>query len=188
MNRMQAERDRWVAERPPAGSVRTAHSFLSFKSLAAALTFTVAGSVQNAHAQKVAGNPTSPIAGFELPEGARQDARNPERAFNPETGQNLVLDGIRSIAEAVRLVSHGGLALADAAIVPAEEAKDRPMAHIDELRNIRERLQENDRGARSFDRHREPASRASAARCRGLQLWPLHTDRSYTLLDESSGL
>ena len=78
--------------------------------------------------------------------------------------------------------------MADAAIVPAEEAKDRPMAHIDELRNIRERLQENDRGARSFDRHQEPASGASAARCRGLQLWPLHTDRSYTLLDESSGL
>ncbi len=78
--------------------------------------------------------------------------------------------------------------MADAAIVPAEEAEDRPMARIDELRNIRERLQENDRGARSFDRHREPASRASAARRRALQLWPLHTDRSYTLLDESSGL
>jgi len=40
----------------------------------------------------VTGNPTSLIAGFELPEGARQDARDRERAFNPETGQNLVLD------------------------------------------------------------------------------------------------
>src|SRR6266705_119929 len=92
MNRMQADLDRWFAGRRPVGSVRAAHPSLSFKSLAAALTFTVAGSVQNAHAQKVGGNPTSAIAGFELPEGAREDARDPERAFNPETGQNLILD------------------------------------------------------------------------------------------------
>ncbi len=92
MNRMQADLDRWFAGRRPVGSVRAARPSLSFKSLAAALTFTVAGSVQNAHAQKVGGNPTSAIAGFELPEGARQDARDPERAFNPETGQNLILD------------------------------------------------------------------------------------------------
>jgi len=92
MNRLQADRDRWVAGRPPVGSVRVAHPSLSFKSLAAVLTVTVAGSFQNSHAQKVAENPPSPIAGFELPEGARQDPRDPERAFNPETGQNLLLD------------------------------------------------------------------------------------------------
>jgi endosialidase-like protein len=95
MNRMRADRNRWFARPPPVRSVRAAHPFLSFKSLAAAaLTFTVVDSGQNAHAQKVVGNPASlPIAGFELPEGARRDARNPERAFNPETGQDLILDG-----------------------------------------------------------------------------------------------
>ncbi len=93
---MKADRDRWFAGRPRAGSVRAARCFFSFKPLAltAALTFTVAASVQNAHAQKVEKNPTSPpIAGFELPDGARQDARDPERAFNPQTGQNLIRDG-----------------------------------------------------------------------------------------------
>ena len=42
----------------------------------------------------MAGNPTSPpIAGFELPEWARQDPREPEKAFDPQTGQNLIRDG-----------------------------------------------------------------------------------------------
>jgi hypothetical protein len=67
---------------------------LSFKSLAAtALTFTVASSMQSAHAQKMAG-PSFPatIAGFELPEGAQQDSRNPERLFISQT-ENFILDG-----------------------------------------------------------------------------------------------
>ncbi len=92
---MQANREHWFAGRPRAGSVRAAQCFFSFKPLAltAALTFTMAASVHNAHAQKVEENPASPpIAGFELPEGARQDARDPERVFNPQTGQNLIRD------------------------------------------------------------------------------------------------
>jgi hypothetical protein len=36
--------------------------------------------------------------------------------------------------------------MAEPAIVPAEEAKNRPMAYIDELWTIRKWLQENDRG------------------------------------------
>jgi hypothetical protein len=71
--------------------------FFSFRLLAltAALTFTVVGSVQNAHGQKVEENRTSStVAGFELPEGARQDPRDPERAFNPQSGQTLIRDSI----------------------------------------------------------------------------------------------
>ncbi len=67
-----------------------------FKALAITSTLTIgfAGSVQHARAQKVAGNPSSPaIAGFELPEWARQDPREPEKAFDPQTGQNLIRDG-----------------------------------------------------------------------------------------------
>src|SRR6266700_2064966 len=95
LRRMQANREHWFAGRPRAGSVRAAQCFFSFKPLAltAALTFSMAASVHNAHAQKVEENPASPpIAGFELPEGARQDARDPERVFNPQTGQNFVWD------------------------------------------------------------------------------------------------
>jgi hypothetical protein len=65
------------------------------KTLAITTTLTIAlgGSVQNAYAQRVEENSTSPpIAGFELPEGARPDWRS-QRAFNPQTGQTLIRDG-----------------------------------------------------------------------------------------------
>jgi Chaperone of endosialidase len=62
--------------------------------MASTLAITVGGSVQHARAQKVPEILASPpIAGFELPDGARQDPRNPERTFNPQTGQSLVRDG-----------------------------------------------------------------------------------------------
>jgi hypothetical protein len=95
MSRMQAHRDPWSAGRPPVRSFRAAHRFFSFNPVAitAALTFTVAGSIQNGRAQNIVESPTSPhTAGFELPEGARPNARDPERAFNPGTGQDLILD------------------------------------------------------------------------------------------------
>jgi hypothetical protein len=92
---MQADRDPWFVERPPAW-VSAAHRSFSFNPMAitAALTFTVLVPAQTVRAQNAIGTPTSPpIAGFELPEGARPDVRDPARAFNAQTGQNLILDG-----------------------------------------------------------------------------------------------
>jgi len=64
------------------------------KALAITATLTIlGGSIHSGCAQNLAENPTStPIAGFELPEGARQDPRDPERAFDPQTGQSLIRD------------------------------------------------------------------------------------------------
>ncbi len=64
------------------------------KALAITATLTIlGGSIHSGRAQNLAENPTLlPIAGFELPEGARQDPRDPERAFNPQTGQSLIRD------------------------------------------------------------------------------------------------
>jgi hypothetical protein len=61
------------------------------KALTITATLTIlGGSIHSGRAQE---NPTSlPIAGFELPEGARQDPRDPERAFDPQTGQSLIRD------------------------------------------------------------------------------------------------
>jgi Chaperone of endosialidase len=79
----------WFARLPRVGSVCAGG-----RVLLTTLTIALGGSVQNAHAQKVEETPTSPpIAGFELPEGTRQDSRNPGTAFNPQTGQNLIRDG-----------------------------------------------------------------------------------------------
>ena len=93
MNRTPGNSCGWLVRLQPMGTA-CARPRALFKMLvmASTLTIPVSGSVQHARAQVPAIPTSPPIAGFELPEGARQDPRNPERAFNPQTGQNLVRD------------------------------------------------------------------------------------------------
>ena len=93
MNRTPGNSCGWLVRLQPMGTA-CARPRALFKMLvmASTLTIPVSGSVQHARAQVPAIPTSPPIAGFELPEGARQDPRNPERAFNPQTGQSLVRD------------------------------------------------------------------------------------------------